>query len=182
MKKLGKLLSVGLVAAVFTTSVAFAATPETETQGYPHGPIYKTFNIMVQREIGMTLDEAISHVKVRDLKSTLEAQGVDVNALQNKYRNRLNTILNNRGMSLQIENVSEGVKISVIAENPTEAFLLRGSLLEARANYFNQTRATNVQFTLEGGNTENSLYMIVKGNTPEIAQAIQYRIPAYSAE
>lgn len=176
--KLYKIFTGVLLTMALTTSVAFAAHDGDKPY---KGPVYKMVNRMLERRIDMDIEEVKMHLENRDLKATLEAEGYDVNEMQEDILDRVSGFLGHHDVTLVITHTEDGAEVRLYSDN--EKFLMRGMILEARANYFNLVHEGEANTpTLEGGNDEESLYLKIVGENQEEVEAIQYRMPEYNTE
>jgi hypothetical protein len=174
MEKTKKILTGVLVSLMLASSVAFAANEEVKL---PKGPIYQILNRISLNRLDMNLDEAKSHIQNRDLKETLEANNVNVTALQTKFRTRVNEFLTSNGIEAKVLHTDTGVQYQLSSEN--DNFLKRIGILQARAAYFNDIHS-DLKFQVSVQKEGNTIYLNIdakdSANT-EVIEKIQDRIP-----
>jgi hypothetical protein len=178
MKRFTKIASGVLLGSMLVTSAAFAASPLDESP-FAGKPGYQVVNRILERKIGMDIQEVKAHLQAHDLKATLEADGVDVDALQEQFMDRVNGVLASYDATISVTHTEEGVEVRITSDD--EDFLARGMILEARAAYFNQVHE-EAPFTVEAGNDEESLFIFLNGESEEAIEGLQYRMPEYNAE
>ncbi|EKD93463.1 MAG: hypothetical protein ACD_28C00145G0008 [uncultured bacterium] len=179
MKRFTKIASGVLLGSMLVTSAAFAASPLDESP-FAGKPGYQVVNRILERKIGMDIQEVKAHLQAHDLKATLEADGVDVNALQEQFMNRVSGVLGAYDATVSIIHTEEGVEVRITSDD--EDFLARGMILEARAAYFNQVHGDEAPFTVEAGSDDESLFILLNGESEEAIEGLQYRMPEYNAE
>lgn len=162
-----------LIISALTVSAAMAAP--LEGSPFKGTPAYRVIDHILEKRIGMGIEEVKFHLEAHDLKETLEAQGIDVTAKQLEFRSILNEHLAEHDAELTVEHTETGVEVSLYTQE--EKALGRGIILEARAKYLNAYILPE-GVTAEAGSDDERLYFILNGATQEDVEAIQYRIPA----
>ncbi|OGJ51855.1 hypothetical protein A2335_00200 [Candidatus Peregrinibacteria bacterium RIFOXYB2_FULL_32_7] len=171
MKNAKKILSGVVLGTLFAGSVAFAATSLPQIQ---KGPLYQLANKIAEHRLDMDLEEMREHVKNRDLKEALEANGFDYEKAQSTFRTRVKNFLDANDISAQIQNTENGVAYQFTTDN--ENLLKRIKIFEARVEYFNDVHS-DLEFNLDVEKVDNTIYFHINGETERATKRIQELIP-----
>lgn len=177
MNKSKKIIAGAILSTMALASVAFAGNDNVSNDAFPKlpkGPVYQIINEISEFKLDLSLEDIKSHILAGDLKETLEAEGVDVEGLQVKFREKANEVLEENGIEAKIVHTEDGAQLQLSSDN-NQRFLNRIGIMQARADYFNQNHE-DAPFYLSAEKDGNTIYLNVHGESDEAVAKIQDRV------